>query len=459
MHGSDIGLGLDGHLDILGQQPLLQMYTQICFAFPVTDASSYSAITKTLTDGLERLSVGFPWIAGQVVNEGSGEGNTGVFKIKPLEKVPSLIVKDLRNDPSFPRMEALKEAGFPFSMLNETIIAPRKTLPVRSDTPEISPVLVLQANLITGGILLTFAAQHNTMDMTGQGQIIHLFSKACRNEPFTSDELASGNLDRRNLVPFLDDSYKQGSELARQISQPRPHPASDDLPSPKLDWAYILFSHTSLTALKSVAQKTITLPSGFISTDDTLSGFMWQAVTRSRLPRFDPAAETTCARAVDVRRYLGVPQTYAGLLQNVTYHTSTLQKLVNEPLGNIASMLRSGLDPKTPNNLGYSTRALVTVLSRTLDKNAFSFGGTVNPPLDFMVSSWAKLDSYGLDFGLGLGKPQGVRRPQFEPLESLGFLMPKTQDGEIAFALCLMEEDMKRLRADEEFKKYGVFVG
>nr|A0A4V1DXC4.1 RecName: Full=O-acetyltransferase dmxR13; AltName: Full=Dimeric xanthone biosynthesis cluster protein R13 [Cryptosporiopsis sp. 8999]QCL09104.1 DmxR13 [Cryptosporiopsis sp. 8999] len=457
--GSAIDFDLDGHLDILGQQPLLQMYTQICFAFPVADSSSYSAITKTLADGLERLSASFPWVAGHIVNEDSGEGNTGVFKIKPLDKSPSLIVKDFRNDPSFPTMEAIKKAGFPFSMLNEDIIAPRKTLPVRSDTPEISPVLVVQADLITGGLLLVFAGQHNAMDMTGQGQVIHLFSKACRNEPFTSDELVSGNLDRRTLVPLLDDSYKQGHELARQISQPRPPPSSDGPPPPKLDWTYILFSPTSLAELKSLAQKTITFPSSFISTDDTLSAFVWQAVARSRLPRFDASAKTTCARAVDVRSYLGVPSTYTGLLQNVTYDTFTLQKLVNEPLGSVASALRSGLDPKRPNDLGFSTRALVTVLSRTLDKNTFSFGGTVNPSLDFMVSSWAKLDSYELDFGLGLGKPEGVRRPQFQPLESLGFLMPKTQDGEIAFALCLMEEDMKRLRADEEFTKYGVFVG
>ena len=76
-----------------------------------------------------------------------------------------------------------------------------------------------------------------------------------------------------------------------------------------------------------------------------------------------------------------------------------------------------------------------------------------------MLSSWAKLDCYELDFNLGLGKPDSVRRPQFVPVESLIYLMPKRLDGEIAVGICLRNEDMERLRADEEFAKYGRYIG
>lgn len=142
-----------------------------------------------------------------VVNEGSGEGNSGVFKIKTLEKIPRLVVKDLRHDPSIPTMDVLRQANF---------IAHRKTLLGSSDesTSDSTPVFLLQADFITDGLLLTFVGQHQAMDMTWQGHIIHLFSKACRNAQFPSEELSSGNLARRNLIPLLDDSYKQGSELA-----------------------------------------------------------------------------------------------------------------------------------------------------------------------------------------------------------------------------------------------------
>ncbi len=108
-------------------------YTQICFCSSVADTSSHSAIINALTSGLERLSASFPWLVGKVVNEGSGKGNSGVFKIKPLEKIPRLVVKDLRPDPSISTMDVLRQAKFPISMLDENIIAHRKTLPGSSD--------------------------------------------------------------------------------------------------------------------------------------------------------------------------------------------------------------------------------------------------------------------------------------------------------------------------------------
>lgn len=467
-HGAPIVPDLDEYLDVLGQQPLLKIYTQICFCFSVADASSHSAIINTLTRGLERLSTSFPWLAGKVVDEGAGEGNSGIFKIKPLQKSPRLVVKDLRHDASIPTMDAFRRANFPFPMLDESTIAPRKTLQGSSDesASDPTPVFLLQANFITGGLLLTFVGQHNTMDMTGQGQIIHLFSKACRNEPFTSEELSTGNLARRNLIPLLDDSYKLGSELARQIVIPTPsHPIPNGTnahpaPPPPLNctWTYFTFHPTALTALKSLATTTITLPSAYVSTDDALSAFVWQSVIRARLPRLTPTAESTLARAVDVRQHLDIPLTYPGLVQNMTYHTYTLGKLVEEPLGYVASQLRLAVDAKT-STLAYNTRALATFLDRAADKTIVSFTATLDLSVDLMLSSWAKLDCYELDFGLGLGTAEAVRRPQFEPVESLIYLMPRTLEGEIAVAICLRGEDLERLRADEKFARYATYIG
>ncbi|MCJ1464393.1 hypothetical protein MMC07_003006 [Pseudocyphellaria aurata] len=461
---------LNEDIDILGQQPLLRIYTQICFCFPIADASSHPAIINTLSDGLERLSESFPWVAGKVVNEGSGKGNSGVFKIKTMELAPRLVVKDLRGDPSIPSMDALRRANFPFSMLDESIIAPRRTFPGGPDESALDsdPVFLLQANFIKDGLLLTFVGQHNAMDMIGQGQIIHLFSKACRKEKFTNEDVSSGNLPRGNLISFLDGSYQQGSELAHQILKQTPSQlVSDEVNSyptpvpnlsPKCTWSYFSFHPTSLAALKSLATKTITISSGYISTDDALSAFIWQSVIRARLPRLNPTTESTLARAVDVRQYLDIPRTYPGLVQNMVYHTQTLQKLVDEPLGSVAAQLRSAIDPKT-SELGYHSRALATFLSRTPDKSIVSFIATLDLSADIMFSSWAKLNCYELDFGLRLGTPESVRRPRFNPCESLIYLMPRTLEGEISLAICLRDDDLERLRADEEFAKYGTFIG
>ena len=447
-------IDLDECLDIFGQQPFLKIYTQICLCFSMADDASHAAIVNTLTNGLERLTAGFPWVAGQVINEGSDEGNSGVFKIKPLEKIPRLVVKDLRQDPSIPTMDVLRQASFPMRLLDEDTICPVNTLP-RPGGSEEFPVFLLQANFITGGLLLSLVGEHGAMDMTGQGQIIHLLSKACRDEPFTAEELSSGNLARHSLIPLLDDSYEPGPELARQIIKrdaslpPPPAP-------PKSTWAYFSFHASSLAALKLHAMETV--PEGYVSTDDALSAFIWQSVIRVRLHRLNPETESMFARAVDVRRFLDIPETYPGLIQNMTYHTNTLQGLTEGPLGVTASQLRSAVNPKT-STLGYQSRALATFLSRTPDKSIFSFTATVDLSTDMMLSSWAKLNCYELDFGLGLGTPEAVRRPQFDPFESLMYLMPKAPDGEIVAAICLRDGDMERLRMDEGFTKYARFIG
>jgi hypothetical protein len=459
-------MDLNDQLDIIGQQPLLNIYTQVCFCYPVDNASLHSAIIDTLTSGLERLTASFPWVAGKVVNEGASEGNTGIFKIKPFEQIPRLVVKNLSENPAVPTMDNLRRANFPFRMLDEALIAPRRTLPGNPDeSASESPVFLLQANFITGGLLLTIVGQHNAMDMTGQGQIIHLLSKACRNEQFTREELSSGNLVRHKLIPLLGDSYKQGPEIAHQIVDPNPSPpiskevSGDAAPiaPPKATWAYFTFQPTSLAILKAIATESITPPCRYISTDDTLTAMIWQSVVRARTPRFESPTKSTLARAVDVRPYLNIPKTYPGLVQNMTYHTYPFHKMVEEPLGSVASNLRLALDPET-STLAYDTRALATYLSCTLDKTPVSVTAKLDLSSGLMLSSWTRLNCYHLDFNLGLGKPESVRRPQFTPVESLIYLMPKTLDGEIAVAVCLRDEDLERLKADEEFAKYAHYI-
>lgn len=441
----------DFHLDLLAQQPRInRLYTQLTFCFPLPNASSSSRseIVQNLFEGLRRLSAEFPWTAGRVVREAD------VFKIKPFEGRPRLITQDFKDDARLPTWDALYQAKFPFSMLDEDLIAQCRTLPTSDIFASEPPVFLIQANFITRGLLLTFNGQHGSMDMTGLGLVIHWLAKACRNERFTQLDLYGGNMDRRNINPMLVD--KDPSPGRRPVSQtskdtPAPTPRSE---APKINWAYFIFSASSLAALKSIGTKDIRAGS-FVSTDDVLSAFIWQAITRARLPRFgDPSAvQSTLSRNVDVRRYLGLPPTYPGLVSNSTTHVSALNALVEEPLSIIASRLRSVLDPES---LAYQTVALATRISRGED---VSFAGKSNPELDVRLSSWAKESFYDLDFGFG--KPEAVRRPRFVEgaREGLVYFLPKAANGEIAVGVCLSNEDLDRLKGDEAFAEYVKYIG
>lgn len=445
---------LNVELDIMGQQPLLRIYTQISLIFAHPPSIPDSTILQTLTHGLERLSASFPWAAGQVINEGATEDNTGMFKIKPFEPIPRMTVKDLRDDPSTPTLDQMREAQFPMHMLDEDAIAPRRTLPggpgYSPTDPE--PVLLLQANFIKGGLILTVNGQHACMDMVGQESVIRLLHKACRGEEFTPEELAYGNLERPTVLPLLEDTWQPGSELDDQLIDFENPP-----PPPNMDASQVLFSFSpaSLAALKLEASKSLAKDTKFVSTDDALTAFIWKSTCRVRLNRLDPTIQTTFARAIDVRKACGAHPAYPGLLQNMTYNKVPISELITEPLGITASRLRSQLNPQ---HLKWRTQALSTALARTPNKSIFSIAAKVNPGSDIQLSSWAKIDLW-LDFGLGLGKPESVRRPHFTPLEGLMYLMPKTPEGEISAAIALRNEDLEGLKRDEEFMKYAKYLG
>lgn len=112
-------------------------------------------------------------------------------------------------------MQKLREIGYPISVLDESVFAPRAAavaIPL-----EARPVLLLQANIVYGGLVMVFSGDHAAMDMPGLFQVIHWFSNACHNIPFASTELTTGNMSRRGFIPLLDSTYQPGKELAHQI--------------------------------------------------------------------------------------------------------------------------------------------------------------------------------------------------------------------------------------------------
>ncbi|KAI9667191.1 MAG: hypothetical protein M1821_000004 [Bathelium mastoideum] len=462
MDPSNVAKNLDNfHLDVLGQRPRInQLYTPITICFPVPDDAAHfqESLVRTLTEGMERLSINFPWLAGKVVNE------RGTLKIRRLENIERLIVRDLRHDHPDTSWNALRQAKFPFRMLDESIFAPCKTFMVPDDPALNFPVFLIQVNFVTGGLLLTFNGQHGSMDMTGLGQVIHLFAKACRNEPFTPLEISIGNMNRQNLIPLLDASESL-TGLKHQILEGSPDKEDRLQPlesSPtKLVWTYFAFSNASLASLKSIALKTIS-PGTFVSTDDCLSAFIWQSIVKARQSRFatQSALDTTLSRAVDPRSALSIPSTYPGLVTNATFVTFTMDSLVGTPLGSVAAQLRSALEPTS---LKQSTCALATLIRRHENADRVGFANTSIPELDIRLSSWAKEKFYDLEFGFGFGiqKPEAVRRPRLAEgsREGLVYFLPKSLDGDILVGCCLRAEDLERMRDDEGFTKFATYIG
>lgn len=440
-------------LEAFAQVPL-SIYTQICFCFSLKESERQQhEIVASLEKGLGQLAAAFPWISGKVVKD----PDSGLFVVKNHHSAPQLVVKDYGHSGPAPTFKKLQDSGFPCSLLDETLVAPRSTTPgVFSESLD-EPVFIVQATFVDQGLLLTFLAHHQVMDGTGEAQMVYLLSKACRGEEFTLEELKNGNLDREHLVPLFSEQETAAygdftTRLVHQIVNVNKKPANTT--SETVFWATLEFSASALAELKQRASAELSgVP--FVSTDDALTAFLWAAISRARLPRVSPKSASLMARAVNVRPYLGIPANFPGVINNMTYTEQTIGELANLPLGTLASRLRAKLTG--PNaTLAQDSRALATLITATQKHPITSATATLDDSTGLALSSWAAQNSYLVDFGFG--RPECVRRPQFTPVESLIYILPRELSGGVGVMVCLRDSDWKNMRSDTEVKKYARYV-
>ena len=349
-------------------------------------------------------------------------------------------------------MQQLRESGYPVSMLEESIFAPRPgaiAIPL-----EARRVLLVQANIVHDGLILVFSGDHAAMDLSGLFQIVRWFSGACHDVSLTSTELTTGNMSRRDLIPLLDSSYQQGEELAQQI--PPTPTAGAPISRVPCAWATFKIPSHAVHEIKAIAAAKSTSP--FVSTDDSLSAFIWQSIARARMPRLAPETICKAVRAIDVRKVLGIPSDYPGLVQNNLFHQLPLHKLSMCPLGIVASLLRDTITRRSP-SLSFYSRAVATALSRTADKSSLRVGANLDLSSDLLLSSSTTSGAYEIDFALGLGLPDAVRITCQDPFESMTYLLPFTPEGDAMILICLRDSDLAALVADEFFSRFAQYMG
>lgn len=448
-------------LEIFAQQPSAAVATPFLLCYKTDETVDADEIVEKLDAGRLSLHEALPWTSGEVIRDQTGPTESGVFKIRHAAAPPRVIVKDLRDDPSIPSMQELQKAEFPASMLDETIFSPFSVLPGKEPQATLrNRVLVLQANLIRGGVLLNICGHHSVLDGTGQEQVTYLLNKACQGQPLTPEEIRIGNLPRENIIELFPDDWQPVNSPYLKPAGDKPNTSwakdeNDETTSP-LIWINISFSRESLEEVKNEAHRG--LSTGFVSTDDALTALVWQSLCRARVPRLKQTTPTIMGRAINPRRYLDVPPTYPGYISNMAYTTKSLHSMTESTLGQVAAELRTAVDPKL-SKLSDLTREFATLIHRAEDKDTVSLGNCLDLDHDLMVSSWAAMRCYEFDFGMGLGLPVTFRRTKMVPVPNLIFFLPKDASGCIVVNMCIREDDLERLQRDPEFNRYVRFIG
>jgi hypothetical protein len=146
----------------LGQMPSLSRYTIITLGFALEDGSDTQSI---LDRAANEIVDSFPWLAGQVVVEKPAKDNltsSGTFKIieyKPHDGKSKFVhVKNCTD--LCPSFAELVESRAPTSMLDGSIICPAYGASSLYPEDIIKPVVIIQANIIKGGLLYVSSQCH-----------------------------------------------------------------------------------------------------------------------------------------------------------------------------------------------------------------------------------------------------------------------------------------------------------
>ncbi|KAI4251009.1 MAG: hypothetical protein LQ352_005127 [Teloschistes flavicans] len=428
-------------LSVLDQLPFMRTYTQILLCFPIVKRSEVIDVLKKATAKLLEL---VPSLSGQVQNHKDGNVSSGTFRVVPYAHPDgsALRIKLLDDWKSY---NDLCDANVPASMLDGTVLAPMKGFPDHYTDADVTPVFIVQANFIPGGLILCFSGMHNLMDGNGLGAVVKMFAILFRGEAVPSELLESANFDRTQLPVSL----KPGQSLL-----PHPEVAPKDKAmqeySPPSTWSYFSISASNLESLKAENISHVT-------TNDILTAFVWQAMTRARFPSLpsDPAKGSLLLRAINGRRILDPPisSSYLGNIITCSFNKIPIERLIEAPLSDIAQVIRKETNRINDNHI----RSFATLIEKEPDRSKLVFGMD-DPEADVLISSWATLPVWE-DFGMTLGRPDFVRRPTGGPWRGVCYMMPKRPDRGVDLLISLSEEEMERLREDEMVKAIAEFVG
>ena len=441
---------LPGTLDVWGQLPRMKGYTHLALCFPHPKHTTQETITNALEAATRRITTALPWIGGVVLHTGAEPGNSGQFTISRNQHTDTILRVQDRTTTG-PAFNDILRSNAASRFLDQSWFSKESSLPDSYTDTENSPapVLTLTATFIPDGIVLDCAAQHNILDMGGIDQFFRLLASALSEQDFEPRVIEVNSLDRGSIFPLLGPHEKPLDHSAMRCPSSltpalRPPPP----PGAQPGFHHFRFSADTLAHLAKIAETP--------SIDDALSAFIWSRLSTVRLNLGQsPDTITGFSRAVDCRKTLGIPAEYMGVAVIKTYSSMPYQDLISSTLSSIAAQLRADVQRIRD---AHFLRSLATVVAAEPDKSTFNFVRGFRPESWVNASSWAGVDAYRLRFG-GLGKPSFVGRPTSKPVQGLLYFLPRMEGGDVEVLLCLKEEEIEGLCADEVWRGRAEYIG
>lgn len=437
-----------------------KMYIPITCTYRIDDGVDIEAVISDLCSGLKRLLADYRFLAGSLFETDAG---TSFVKRGPSHARFTVHIED-RTGTEFPSYQQLAERHFPVSELDARLLPPGFEPSPTSTAGEGNPAMLVQFNIIKGGLIIGGVFHHLLIDAKGLDAVMSHWAahtSSLRNgtppPPFNPSDL---NIPRLNSV--TPDTFDETKQPISSLKYAPNAPPTSDIPPSAMAQHIWHIPASKLAALKASAAP----PSpgdAWVSTNDCITALMWRAVTRSRLAMHNIADPQTDPRPValenslDVRASIpgGVPAAYPGNVVMFSKAVMPLSELVRrDTFRAVAVRVREAVE-------GFRAWALVERAIRwiaSVPRGAdVAMDVDVVMGLDALVTSWRVLRAYERwDFGFG---PLGALRWATPVFDGYGFLYPTRPnagaDEGVEIYLGLEKGCMERLLMDEELSSWA----
>ncbi|KAL4801807.1 transferase [Aspergillus unguis] len=316
----------------------------------------------------------------------------------------------------------------------------------------------VQANFVRGGLVFNMHHHHFANDVMGWAGFTHQLAENCyaivNNTPFPAwDEK---NLDRSRITK------REPPDEEKIDGPPAPLRHPDQLPGVSL-----LFH---LPKSKAAELKRLATPAdgSWISTYDAFSAFIFQTLTRLRVPVFKPdlSGPLLWSEAVDMRRRFHsptVPPRMQGNVLTVALSTTapvpepTVSEILTWPLWKVASYIRALTNSVTQEALDQ----MLEQIAMFRDKSALNIRIDSFPPMSILQTDHRDVNISAADFGFGT--PIAYRQLLDRVTNGVIVVYPPRQNGNpdegYEFAIFYERDLARTLVEDETWNQYFGYRG
>ena len=451
-------------------------YIRVCLAYRMPESADLADVMERLNAFARKLVDAKPYLAGWVASSKSGK-QVGFAEIQFTEQdfleYPDVQVRHLSHEEVPHTYDELGKMGMPPSVLRPDLVS---ALPEGTDE-DYAPIFRMQANVVSGGIVVSVYLHHCISDGAGLGSLV---SGRVLKDDFTFDrhriKMYPGgpSLDTR-LGRFAAKKSTVRQKLSH--SDPRPNadrhlvwrpvkspPDSTRKPRPPGRGCILAFPRARLDTLKSLLTKSAS--PNFVSTMDPLHALLWVHMTLARLPSIIDPSVTTSKLLIPIN--LRGSKKFADPVSTSYFGAAVDFAEARLPLSEFSIYTRD--NPETLSSAAVAIRQAIDRVDEAYTRQLIALARQPDPDIDvrdlmasnmnrtdgadMYITSWSKLKLYESTLELGLGKPQWVRKPWSRDPGSCVVLPDDCRREDIEVLVQMTEEDMERLLGDAMFMEF-----